>query len=147
MKFSTTIDINRPLDIVIEKFDNTANLKEWQEGMVSFDHLSGVPGTPGAKSRIIYKNKNGPMELIETIISKRLPEEFNALYEHKHMVNTMRHSFKPVSDRVTRWEAEVEYTRFIGLLPKIMSVLMSGMFRKEGKKWMERFKIYAEKEA
>ena len=51
MKFTCQVDINLPIKKVIELFDNPDNMKHWQDGLVSFKHLSGRPGEVGAKSR------------------------------------------------------------------------------------------------
>ena len=68
MKFSCSVEINASLDRVIELFDSSENLKEWQPDFVSFEHLSGTPGEVGAKSRIIYLMgpKKEPNELTLT---------------------------------------------------------------------------------
>ena len=55
MKYTTEIEIEKPIEKVIELFDNPDNLKKWMEGLQSFEHLSGTPGQPGAKSRLFFK--------------------------------------------------------------------------------------------
>jgi uncharacterized membrane protein len=49
MKYITQIDIDRPLEAVISKFDNPANLPFWMEGLKSMKLISGTLGQPGAK--------------------------------------------------------------------------------------------------
>ena len=49
--YTVAIEIDLPRDRVIELFDNPDNLFKWQTGLQSFDHLSGEPGQPGAKSK------------------------------------------------------------------------------------------------
>ena len=53
--FTCSVEIALPVEKVIELFKNTENLKEWQDGFISFEHISGTPGEPGAKSRTQYK--------------------------------------------------------------------------------------------
>ena len=144
MKFTCSVEIDQPIDKVIELFDNPDNLKEWQDGFVSFDHLSGIPGEPGAKSKIIYKNKGQTIELIETLLVKNLPYEMSGTYEHKHMVNNMSNHFKALGDDKTEWVANLEYTKLNGFLPKLMAFIMPGMFRKQTQKWLNQFKTFAE---
>lgn len=50
MKYTKEIVIDKPRDVVSDLFNSQENIKEWQEGLVSFDHVSGEVGTPGAKS-------------------------------------------------------------------------------------------------
>ncbi len=68
----------------------------------------------------------------------------SALYEHKHMVNTMTNRFySPEQDR-TIYEAEIHYTRFIGFIPKLMALLMPGLFMKQMQDTLDRFKSFVE---
>ena len=83
MKYTTEITINLPRTRVIELFDSTENMYKWQEGLKSFEHLSGEPGQEGAKSSMVYEARKGELPMTETIISRNLPDEFHALYEAK----------------------------------------------------------------
>lgn len=145
MKFHCSVDIDLPVEKVIALFDNEENLKEWQDGLVSFDHISGTPGTPGAKSKMVYRTGGREIELIETITAKNLPEEFSGTYVAKQMENTMTNSFTSLGPSKTRWDAEIEYTAFHGFMPKLMAFLMPGLFRKQTQKWLDQFKAFAEK--
>ena len=146
MKFQCSVEIDKPVDQVIKLFDNEENLKSWQTGFVSLDHLSGSPGQPGAKSKLVYNTGKHVIELTETIQVKRLPEEMKMLYEHKHMVNSVSHHFSPLGSNKTKWQVDIEYTKFIGFIPNLMALLMPGMFKKQTQKWLENFKLFAERQ-
>lgn len=146
MRFSCAVEIERPIGRVIQLFDNVDNLKEWQDGFVSLQHMSGTPGRPGARSRIIYNTGKHVIDLMETIQVKNLPGEMTALYEHKHMINTMSNRFTSLDENKTKWVVEIEYTKFIGFIPRIMALLMPGIFKKQVQKWLDQFKVFAEKE-
>jgi len=145
MKFSCQVKINLPIKKVIELWENPDNMKEWQDGFVSLDHLSGKAGEIGAKSKISYKTGKREMELTETILAYNLPDEMSARYEHTHMVNTMTNRFESLSENQTRWQANIEYTQFNGIMPKLMAMLLPGMFKKQTQKWLNQFKTFAEK--
>ena len=113
---------------------------------MSLQHISGTPGKPGAKSRIIYKTGKHVIDLTETIQVKNLPDEMTALYEHEHMVNTMSNRFSSIDKNRTKWVVEIEYTKFIGFIPNLMALLMPGIFKKQVQKWLDQFKAFAEKE-
>ncbi len=140
MKFTCSIKIEKPIDKVVQLFDNPDNMKEWQDGFVRLDHVSGNAGQVGAKSNLIYKN----MELLETILIKE-STRMKGLYEHKHMVNTMDNRFSSLGESKTRWDVEIDYTKFNGIIPKLMSLLMPSLFRKQVEKWLFKFKKFAEK--
>ncbi|GHN03076.1 hypothetical protein WSM22_45650 [Cytophagales bacterium WSM2-2] len=145
MKFTCTVDIDKPIDKVILLFENPDNMKEWQDGFVSMTHISGIRGIAGAKSLLVYNTDNRRMELTETVLIKDLPSEMKALYEHTHMVNTMSNRFSSVGSNKTRWNVEIEYTKFNGFVPKMMALFTPGVFRKQTQKWLDQFKVFAEK--
>ncbi len=81
MKYSVEIDVNVPRHRFVELFDDPQNLPKWQQGLLSIEHLSGAPGQPGAKSRLLFAFGKRTMEMIETITKRDLPTEFNGTYE------------------------------------------------------------------
>lgn len=143
MKYTIDIEINKPLDKVIELFDNPANLDKWMPGLVSFEHISGVSGQPGAKSRLKFKNGKNEFELIETILVRDLPKEFTGTYEAGGMKQHAKNSFISVSSDKTRFVSEQEYT-FSGFM-KIMAFFMAGVIKKQSVKCLVLFKDFAEK--
>ena len=147
MEFKCSVEIDAPINKVIELFDNPDNLKEWQDGFQSFEHISGTPGRPGAKSRITYAHGKRKMELIETILVKNLPEEFSGTYEHKHMDNSVKCNFIALSESKTRLDYYVDYIKYKAFIPKLMAFLMPGMAKKYTQKWLDQFKAFAEKAA
>jgi len=44
------------------------------------------------------------------------------------------------------YKVEIEYTRFNGIMPKIMAFLMPGVFKKQTQKWLDQFKMFTENE-
>jgi hypothetical protein len=144
MKYSYSIDINVPRDRVVELFDDPANMSKWQPGLVSFEHISGMPGQPGAKSRLIYEEGKRRIELLETITARDLPDEFTATYETKGVFNLHQNRFEDLGEK-TRWTMETEF-EFFGFM-KVIGLVMGGMFRKQTAKILEDFKAFAESEA
>ncbi len=145
MKFTCTTEINAPIDKVIALFDDPNNLKEWQDGFISFEHLSGTPGDVGAKSLLKYKHGKREMELIETITAKNLPDEFSGIYEHEHMDNVVKCSFIELPDQKTRLEYHVDYIKYKAFIPKLITFLMPHMPKKYTQKWLDQFKAFAER--
>jgi len=146
MKFTCSVDINASRDKVIELFENPDNLQYWQDGFVSMDHLSGTPGTVGAKSKMLYRNNNRDMELIETIKLNDLPHEFVGDYSFKEGANTMRNLFERLPNGETRYTTEVDYYEMNAFMMKLMSWVMPGLFKKQVQKWMNQFKDFVERE-
>lgn len=145
MKFICTVVIHKSLEDTLSIWNNPELLKEWQDGFISFELIEGEAEQVGSKSRMLYKQGKGQMEIIETILLFDLPREMKGLYEHKSMTNTMHNKFTAISDHECRWDAEIHYTKFNGFIPKMMGKFMQGMFEKQTQKWMNQFSSFAEK--
>jgi len=144
MKYTTEITINQPIDKVIKLFDNADNLKKWMKGLQSFEHLSGDPGKPGAKSKMVFLRGKRTMDMVETITTNNLPEEFSATYDVQGTVNIQQNHFKAVTDNSTQWVSHSEF-KFSGLGMKFMAFVMPGAFKKQSQSFMVKFKEFAEK--
>lgn len=144
MKFTGKTIINQKREIVCALFADPKHLKHYQEGFISKELLEGEQGQDGAISRMLFKMGKGEMELIETITANRLPEQFLAHYHHKHMDNTMKCTFKDLGNSQTAYEIEVEYTRMAWIMPRLMAILFPSMYKKQGIRWMNNFKAFAE---
>lgn len=143
MKYTTEVEINRPVERVIELFDNPDNLKEWMQGLQSFEHLSGTPGQPGAKSRLKFKMGKRELEMVETIKVRNLPAEFSGTYEAKGVYNIVTNRFVPLGPDKTKYITEQEF-QFKGFM-KIIAFLMPGAFKKQSREYADDFKNFVER--
>lgn len=142
MKYSVDIEINAPIDRVIELFDNPDNMDKWMEGLVSFEHLSGTAGQPGAKSRLKFKMGNRKIEMIETITSRNLPDEFSGTYEAKGVYNFVSCRFISLPNDRTKYITEQEF-QFKGFM-KVIAFIMPSAFKKQSMKYLVDFKNFVE---
>jgi carbon monoxide dehydrogenase subunit G len=142
MKYTTEIVINKSIERTIELFDNPDHLNKWMKGLQSFEHLSGTPGHPGAKSKLKFKMGNREMEMIETIEVRNLPHEFTGTYEAKGVCNRVKNTFAKISDNKTLYTAEHEF-QFQGFM-KLIAWLMPGAFKKQSMKYLIDFRNFVE---
>ena len=142
MKYTVEIELNLPRDEVIKLFDNQENMYKWQEGLQSFEPISGEPGRPGAKSKLVYQMGKRTIEMIETITDRNLPEEFNGTYEAKGVYNVVRNRFTESGPDKTHWECENEF-QFSGFM-RLIGFFMASAFPKQTLKYMHHFKAFAE---
>ena len=142
MKYTTDIEIEKPIEKVIELFDNPDNMSKWMEGLQSFEHLSGTPGQPGAKSKLKFKMGKREVEMIETITVRNLPDEFSGTYEAKGVFNIVKNRFEKLSDTKTKYITDNEF-QFKGFM-KLIAFFMPGAFQKQSYKYLELFKSFAE---
>ncbi len=142
MKYSTEVTINRPRQQVVELFDNPELMPKWQKGFISMAQISGEPGQAGAKANLVYDMNGRKIEMVETIITRSLPDEFTATYEAKGVHNVVANRFYEDGPDKTRWVMANEFN-FTGFM-KLIGMLMPGSFRKQTLDDMNRFKAFAE---
>lgn len=145
MKYKLEIDIDLPREKVIELFDNPDNIKHWQPGFISMEPMEGTPGQVGAKSHLKYQMGKRKVNMVETITTRNLPEEFSGTYEAGGVWNGIQNFFHEAGPDKTRWVTENEF-KFSGFM-KIMGLLMPGTFKKQSFQYMKYFKEFAEKQA
>jgi len=145
MKFTCTVEIAESIDKVVALWSDEKNLKHWQDGYLGMEHLSGELNKAGSTYKLKYAMRGKPFDLLETVLVYNLPKEYTATYEHIHINNTMRNSFKDLGNDKTLYVSEVEYTEFKSFMLKVMKTLMPGMFKKQVQKWMNQFKDFVEK--
>ncbi|HEX9979081.1 MAG TPA: SRPBCC family protein [Flavobacterium sp.] len=142
MKFTTQIEINKPIDKVVQLFDNPENLQKWMEGLIGFQQFFGVPGHPGAKSKLKFRMGSREIEMIETITVRNLPHEFTGTYETNGVFNTVSNRFEKISETSTRYLSESEF-HFTGVM-KVIAFLMPRTFKKQSMKHLQDFKKFVE---
>lgn len=142
MKYTVEVEIKKPIEQVIALFDNPKHMPKWMDGLESFEHLSGTPGQPGAKSKLKFRMGKREMEMIETVITRKLPEEFSGSYEMNGVKNIVKNKFIKTSENSTKYISECEF-QFTGFM-KIIAFLFPGSFKKQSLKYMNNFKRFAE---
>ncbi|WP_422104242.1 SRPBCC family protein [Winogradskyella sp.] len=146
MKYTGSLIINKPRELVTAIFMNSDYNKEYQDGFLKKELISGKQGEAGSKSKMYYQYGKRSMVLTEEILKNDLPNSFEAFYHHKHMDNTMICTFVEIEPNKTAYNYEYEYTRINWFLPRLISILFPGMYKKQGDKWMTQFKEFVEKQ-
>jgi hypothetical protein len=145
MNYSTQIIIEKPIEEVIKKMTSIDNMKHWQAGLISTEHISGIPREFGAKMKLNYDFGNRKMEVIETITKQNFPKLFEVTYNTKGIRNIQQNHFESIPEGYTKWvcKNEFEPTTF---KMNAMLFLMPGAFKKQTKKYMKNFKNFVEHE-
>jgi len=141
MKYTCEMMIDAPRARVIELFDNPDNMQKWQPDLVSFEHVSGTPGQPGAKSELVYNMNGRKCEMVETVTERALPDRFCGTYDAKGVHNIIENRFEEI-DGKTRWTMVSDF-RFSGMM-RIIGLVFRGSFPKTTRKMMDNFKAFVE---
>jgi uncharacterized membrane protein len=138
MKYTVDIIIEKPIDQVVEFFENPDNKYLWMEGLESFEHLTGTQGQSGSTSKMKFILGNRKVEMVETITLNNLPEEFCGTYEANGVLNIQKNKFIKVSDCETKYISENEF-KLKGFM-KLIGLLMPFSFKNQTKKYLSNFK-------
>ena len=93
--------------------------------------------------KLVYNNNGRRIEMVETITTRNLPEEYSAVYEATNVWNLNENFFYAEGDR-TRWVNDTEF-RCTGFV-RLLTIVRPGMFKKQTLKSMNDFKAFAEEE-
>ena len=143
MKFKLETLINKPRLHVWQIFDNPENMSKWQPALISREIITGMPGQVGAVSKLTYKEGKREFALIERIIHRDKPNNFDGMYENVFADNTIKNKFIERGKDQTLWVVETEFT-FKTLLMKIAGNVMKKNYVKRTQRDMQRFKEMAE---
>lgn len=144
MKYTSEVIIELPLREFIHKFDSADNMKHWQRGLESIEHISGIPGMLGAKMKLKYKSEKRTIEIVETITHRNLPHEIHGVYSTKGIDNLQENYFEETSNTTCKWVSKSEFLP-LNFKMRSMLILMPKAFKKQSRQYMMDFKNFAEK--
>jgi carbon monoxide dehydrogenase subunit G len=138
MHFSFELPLERSREAAWKAFDNPDSMKKWQPTLESFERVSGVPGQPGAVSRLTYREGRHTMVLTETITLRREPDEFAGTYDSGMAVNAIHNRFEEAGPNRTRWIVTADF-KFRGIW-RLLGFVFGGAIRKRTLADLNRFK-------
>lgn len=142
MKYTTTIEIEKPLAEVISLFDNKDHYHKWMEGLQRYERISGAFGQEGAKAEMEFKLSGKKILLTETVIKRDYPREYSVNYIAQGADNLVRNRFEAIDDHRTRYHSENTF-EFRGFM-KFFALIMPGSFKKQSLKYQNDFKHFVE---
>ncbi len=145
MKYTTQITINKPLADCFRTLDNHENKKHWQAGLVSYEHISGDPGTVNAKMKLNYNFGKRKMSLIETITHKEKNKAYHFNFDSNGMHNIQQNFFEAVDKNTTKWTIKNEFAP-TNFSMRFITMLMPKAFKKQTYKYLTNFKAFTESE-
>lgn len=140
--FTEEITINKPRNEVMELITAIEHYPKWQPDLVEYNTFKGIPLEPGAKTRLVYsEGRNDNIKLVETVVENNLPRNIKFKHSTEGVISFHNHIFSEKEDS-TIYRMECDYA-FDGLM-KVLSIFTAGHFKKQIRKFMESFKIFAE---
>jgi hypothetical protein len=113
----------------------------WMDDIDRVETISGQPGMPGSKYRLVPKKGN--MVFVATVLAGNLPTEARLSLEASNVTVSVKGTFTALSSDRTRLTSE-EVFSFKGPLNKAFGFLAQGAIRAAHRRHMEAFKRFAE---
>lgn len=83
--YESEIMVEKPIEESWAVLQDTDKLSDWLPGFQKIEHISGIPGTVGAVSKVYFDN-NGENMIIQETITDIVPNEFISMqYESDFM--------------------------------------------------------------
>ena len=146
MLTETKIVINKRVKDVWDFFQNPDNLELWLSGFQKFEHISGIPGTVGAKAKHHFLERGKELildgELTEVIEQKRII----GVLDSSMMLNKVTNSFTDMGNNQTEVTLSSD-TQFKSFLWKQIGPLMKGEFKKRQERDLQTLKEILEKQS
>ena len=139
MLTQTTVIINRPIKEVWAFFKNPDTLKLWLGGLQRLEHISGTPGTVGAKAKHYFLEKGKELVMEEEILEEIPEKKFVGTLSSPMMINTVTNYFNDLGNSQTEYSLSSD-TQFKGFFWKQIGPLMKSEFKKRQENDLQRLK-------
>jgi polyketide cyclase/dehydrase/lipid transport protein len=141
MKSVIALEIKAPQARVAELFANPENSPQWMDDLARYEAMSGKPGMPGSKYRLVPKK--GAMVFVATVIARDLPGRAEVHLDSPTVAVSVTGTFEAVSPDRTRLVSEEVFT-FKGLVNRAFGFFAQPAIRRAHRRHMEAFKRFAE---
>lgn len=139
MLTQSRVIINKPVNEVWDFFQDPDNLRLWLSGFQRVEHISGTPGTTGAKAKHYFLEKGKELVLDEEIMEVIPQKKLTGTLGSSMMVNTVTNYFNDLGNNQTEYSLSSD-TQFKGFFWKQVGPLMKGEFKKRQESDLQRLK-------
>ncbi|NVK05405.1 MAG: SRPBCC family protein [Flavobacteriia bacterium] len=129
MRYTYTLQINKPKAFAVEKFQDEEGIGNWMEGFQRIERISGEPGKVGARSDFFFTMRDKEMKIEETIIEESLPDQIKFAYQSPMAYNEVEVIFEELGPNEVRVISN-NYFKFSGGM-KWFSWLFKRLFVKQ----------------
>ena len=139
MKSVVELEIEAPSEKVAALLADPGNMTKWMDDLERVEPLSGEPGMPGSKFRMVGK-AGGPLrDFVVTLTGRTLPETLGLKLKSPSVDVAIVDTFTALSARRTKLVSE-EVFRFHGLFNALFGFLAQSTIRKHHRRHIESFK-------
>tara|TARA_B100001250_G_C19710118_1_gene748781 strand:+ start:487 stop:963 length:477 start_codon:yes stop_codon:yes gene_type:complete len=147
LKYSSHIEINKPIDLVDVLFEDIYNMQKYMPGTQEVTLISGKDKESGAKYKIIVTAGTESMEMIGTLKNNHLPDSLTMTYEMPGVLNIMTQKHQKISETKTLIINQQEF-QFSGFMKILAFFQPSGFnidaFKQQSNIYLNSFKAFVE---
>ena len=141
--YTTQVTINKPVDEVFKKFEDTTLLKEWIPELQSFDVLEEKAGKIGSSYKMVVENQGQTITMIEKILAYVPNEKVTFHFDAENMLKTDDYVFE-VANGVTTITKNTT-CRSESYLMGCIFPYFKGKLKEIDQSYLNRFKTVVEK--
>ena len=138
MKFSSSIEINRPIKEVYRFAVSSKNLHRWVDGFETFQQKKGRNRGKGSTATHIYRDSAGKLEVQEEVLEIKPEKLFKTHLSHKNMETDLEFKFLNLGGN-TRVVTDT-YVRLKPAVFNLLSFFMKGQMKKQQQADLRRLK-------
>jgi hypothetical protein len=141
MKSIVEVEVNVPQAKLAALFVDPRNSTKWMDDLDRYEPISGEPGTPGSKYRLLPRKGN--MVFVATVVARALPNEARLSLEGPNVAVSVRGRFLALAPGRTRLISEEEFS-FKGPVHRALGFFAHRAIKKAHRRHIEAFKRFAE---
>ena len=142
-EYTITIVVNAPVEKTFSVFNDTTRMREWMQGMVSMENISGGANEVGSKWKTTFRDHERDIVMTETVTGFKANELFAFNLSNDVMNSDNEIRFAAVGN-TTEIKAHTKY-RGGNLFWRSMFVFFEGSMKQQQQEMYELLKAVVEK--
>ncbi len=142
-RYSTRVEIDRPIDAAWDYFADETKAKDWIKGLQSMELIGGEPRTVGSKYRMEFEQDGRHMVMTETVTDYVPRERFAFILENEVIRSEATVKFTSINGR-TLVEQDVD-VRGGNPFWRSLFALMRSSFKSNAQEMLDTLKTNIEK--
>jgi hypothetical protein len=149
LESNNSIEIELPIDRVMQLFQNQDYFKEWQDGLIGFENTTPSVGKLHSEREMKISMVGTSITMKERITKIDLPHIWEATYRTNGVLNYQSNRFREsetttngVKIKTTLWDSKSTF-KFTGMM-RLIARTRPKLFTEQTYEYMKGFKKFAE---
>ena len=140
--YLATTSINKPLDVVFTKFNESEKIKNWIPEIKTFEVLEEKPGKVGSTYKVVVESNGQEITMTEKVLSYVPNEKVTLFFDAENMLKTDDYLFTDEEGKtVVKLNSSCQSDSYI---MACLFPYFKGTFQKQDQQYLDNFKAYIE---